>query len=279
MVAMDDAEQLRMEFASPSLLREEFSKNLSTGGCFVAGVSGLSQTQLCCLALVHPESGAQLELMARVVWVTGDGVGLAFEKFGPVLRERIRDFVEAPAAAEPVAEPAPPKPASTEPASTEPASTEPASTEPAPADKQPQDPAPRSGRSVHERMRGLSATEQLRVAREGEPSERTVLERIYGKAVWPALLSNPRLTVPEVARLARMGNMPRPQLEMIAGNASWLSSAQVRRALLCNPRTTSDMVRKILKLTPKSELKVMPKQTAYPQSVRAQAKKLLTTGR
>ncbi len=266
---MNEMEALPLRFASRAALSEEFEKNLSTGGCFVTGASGLSQTQLCRLVLEHPDSGAQLELRARVVWVIADGVGLAFENFGPAVRERIRAFVEAPAAEAPVA---------AEAGAAE-AGAAKGSPEAGAAKGSPEAGTAHTGKSVHERMRGLSATEQLRVAREGEPAERTVLERIYGKAVWPALLGNPRLTVPEVARLARMGNMPRPQLEMIAANTSWLASAQVRRALLCNPRTTSDMVRKILKLTPKPELKAMPKQTAYPATVRQLATKMLTTGR
>ena len=90
--------------------------------------------------------------------------------------------------------------------------------------------------SVHQRVRGLSAAEQMRCAREGEISERTALERGYGKAVWEALLENPRISVPEVARIARKGNVPRPLLEKIVGNAAWLGSSEVRRALLSNSR-------------------------------------------
>ena len=41
---------------------------------------------------------------------------------------------------------------------------------------------------------------------------------MYGKNVWEALLRNPRLTAPEVARIARMGQLPRPLIEIIVGS-------------------------------------------------------------
>jgi hypothetical protein len=66
-----------------------------------------------------------------------------------------------------------------------------------------------------------------------------------------------------------------PLLEVIVANPSWLSSGQVRRALLSNPRLGRDMVAKVLRAMPKAELKMVPKQTAYAGTVRQAAKKML----
>lgn len=228
--------RLRLEL-EPEKLQEEFDKNLKTGGCFVKGVRGVAANASCEVELVRAERGETMKLAARVVFVDDTGVGVAFDDFGPKLREEIASFVND--------------------------------------DRQ--GAGPGLARNVHERMRHLNHAQQQRVAREGEAQERIVLERLYGKAVWPILVANPRLTVPEVARLARMGMMPRPQLETIVANNTWLQSPQVRRALLSNPRLTGDMALKVLRLTPKHELKLVPKQTAYPQAVRAAAKRLLGT--
>lgn len=130
-------------------------------------------------------------------------------------------------------------------------------------------------KNVHERLRGLSLAQQIKLAHNGEVSERIVLERMYGKNVWEALLRNPRLTGPEVARLARMGALPRPQLEIIVGNGGWLQIPEVRRALLSNPRLGTDHIMKILRLMPKHELKLAAVQTAYPMAVRSVARTLL----
>jgi hypothetical protein len=102
-----------------------------------------------------------------------------------------------------------------------------------------------------------------------------VLERLYGKTVWEALLRNTRLTVPEVARLARLGTMPRPLLELIVGNPAWLQVPQVRRALLANPRLTQELVSKVLLALPRDELQLVPQITAYPAAVRQAAKAMV----
>ena len=67
--------------------------------------------------------------------------------------------------------------------------------------------------TLHERLRGLTLVQQHKLAAHGELSERIILERLYGKNVWEALLRNPRLSGPEVARIARMPALARPLLD------------------------------------------------------------------
>jgi len=132
-------------------------------------------------------------------------------------------------------------------------------------------------KNLHERLRGLTLVEQHKRAKEGDVTERTLLERMYGKNVWETLLRNPRLTAPEVARIARMGALPRPMIELIVGNGTWLQVPEVRRALLSNPRLGTDQILRILRLMAKHELKVAAATTAYPYGVRDAAKRLLKT--
>lgn len=130
-------------------------------------------------------------------------------------------------------------------------------------------------KNVRQRMKELSAADRRRVAVSGELQERVALERMYGKAVWESLLQNPKLTMPEVARLARYGTLPRPLIETIVGNAAWVRVPQVRRALLSNSRLDKMMIQKVLRITPKNELELVPQQTAYPMAVRSAAKAML----
>jgi hypothetical protein len=102
-----------------------------------------------------------------------------------------------------------------------------------------------------------------------------VLERLYGKNVWETLLRNPRLTPPEVSRIARYGSLPRVLLEVILANTTWLQAAEVRRAVLSNPRLGTDQIVKVLRLVPKHELRLAAVQTAYPHAVRNAARVLL----
>lgn len=246
------ASQVVISFADLAALEQELHDNLERGGTFVVGTHGLGQDDECEAVLVHP-AGPRLCLPARVVLVVdgaAPGIGLAFIGFDAALRNAVIEFVGESA------EPTPEQP------------DEPAEAfEPGEHDRIP--------RNVHERLRRLTVAEQLKVAREGEVNERVVLERLYGKTVWEALLRNSRVTLPEVTRIARMGALPRPQLELIVATAAWLTSGQIRRALLQNHRLTREMVEKVLRATPKHELKLIPKQTAYPHAVRDAARRLL----
>ena len=121
----------------------------------------------------------------------------------------------------------------------------------------------------------MSGVEQLRMAATGSLPERVALERMYGPTVWPILLENARITTPEVARIARKGTLPRPLVEMIAGNAAWLAVGEVQRALLSNPRAPTAVIEKVLRALPRRDLQRVPTQTAYTTAVRAAAKKML----
>ena len=88
-------------------------------------------------------------------------------------------------------------------------------------------------------------------------------------------MHNPRLTPPEVARIARKGTVPKPLLDVIIDNVSWIKTPQVRRALLGNPKVGNDAILKLLRITPKHELKLIEKGTAYTMPVREAARKLL----
>ncbi len=231
--------QIVIEFEDRSALLTELEDNMCKGGTFAAGASGVSPGEECEVVLVHPQSGDRIVFTARVVMVSAAGAGVAFIDVHAERRAELESFAAAAA-------------------------------RPAPAASKP-------AKNVHERLRGLNPTDQLKVARTGEVNERMILERIYGKAVWEPLLRNLRLTIPEVARLARMGNMPRPQLETIVGNVAWMTAPPVRRALLSNRRLSDVLMTKVLRAMPKAELRVATKQSAYPPRVRDLARKLIRT--
>jgi hypothetical protein len=132
---------------------------------------------------------------------------------------------------------------------------------------------------LHEKIRNLSYSDQQKVAREGEQQERALLERLYGKSVWEALLLNPRITVHEVGRIACKGALPKALLETIVSNRAWLSNAQVRRGVLTNPRLSREKIVQVLRAIPKAELKLVQKQSIYNPTVREAARKLAVGGR
>jgi len=213
--------------------------NLERGSVVGLGVAGLERGAFCDVELVFP-SRERMTVPARAVLTSDTSTVFAFDAFDREALDR---------------QLAPPAPAAR------------------PLDAgEAEEAAPPA--SVQERLRGLTVVEQQRVARDGSVTERVFLERLYGKVVWEALLKNTRITVPEVARLAKMGTMPRPLLELIVGNPAWLQVPQVRRALLANPRLTQEMIHKVLLLLPRDELQLVPQITAYPAAVRLAAKGL-----
>lgn len=277
---MVDKTEIIVEFGSRAELEREFEENLRHGGAFAKCRKALDTGDSCELVLVHPDNKRRMALPASVVWVAMDaevaGVGLEVDGFSADVRERLLSFIQDSCAvfqddvdlvdqehgrfregdqtSLPADDPA-----------VLPEGEEDLSS-PEIKDKQ---------THIRERLRGLSVAEQQKVARGGDLNARIALERIYGKMVWEALLRNSQVTIPEVARIARMGALPKPLLELICSNATWVRAPHVRRALLGNPKIGSVLLDKVLRMTPRSELKLIPKQTAYSPGVRAAARKLL----
>lgn len=276
------------------------ARDLSAGGLFVPGCT-LRLDEECDLVVRAP--GGELALQARAVFVDpAGGAGLELVGFCAEMKARIGELLTAPAPApvpDAVGDLAPSTIPAVElagdaggdeamellellpPGATRATSSERADAAEARAiDRDPDGAADRPQReplakNVYERLRGLTLAEQVKAAHSPDPSARMALERIYGKNVWEPLLRNPRLTAPEVARIARMGQLPKPLIEIILANGAWLQIGEVRRALLTNPRLATDQVLRILRLLSKHELKMASVTTAYPFAVRDCAKRLL----
>jgi hypothetical protein len=221
----------------------QLARDLTAGGVFVPGCAAQIFEEV---ELIVRAGTAEVTVAARIVFVNASGAGLELLAVSADQKQQLaeiaaRDGDGAGAGAE---EPATPE-------------------------------SRKLARNLHERLRGLTLVQQVKLASAGEASERIVLERMYGKTVWEPLLRNPRLTPPEVSRLARMGALPRPMLELICTNGAWLQVPEVRRALLSNPRLAPDQITRVLRMLPKHELKLAATQSSHTQAVRDVAKRLL----
>jgi hypothetical protein len=224
----------------PEVVVELADVDRETGAVLLADCQ-LELNTLC--DLVVRGSAGEVRFAARVVFSDPErGSGLEVLGYGAELRDQLAT-IDAPPAEEPAPEGA--------------------------SEEQ------RLALNHYQRLRGLTLAQQVKKAQSVDMSERIALERMYGKNVWEPLLRNPRLTAPEVARIARMGLLPRTMIEVIVGNGTWLQVPEVRRALLANPKLTPDQVVRVLRLVPKHELKLAAVQTAYPHTVRDAAKRML----
>jgi hypothetical protein len=284
MVLMSSRTTVEIELAADG----QHARDLAAGGVFAPGCA-LGLNEEC--ALIVRGTGGALRVHARVVFLDpGRGAGLELLGFGREMKERLAALVatRAPgdaagagaggaiaagsgeldlsAAADAAA-------AETAAAADADAATDAAAA--ADADAADLGDAPGVSQLDRDRLRNLPLAQQIRRAHSVDLQERILLERMYGKNVWEALLRNPRLTSPEVARIARMATLPRPLIEAILNNGAWLQLPDVRRALLANPRLQLDQVLRVLRLLSKPELKLAAVQSTYPHPVRDAAKRML----
>jgi hypothetical protein len=253
----------------------QHARDLSAGGVFVPGCA-LALNEEC--ALVVRGAAGELRLEARVVFLDpGRGAGLELIGFGAEMKEQLWALAgEGGGLALGSGEldlPAEDGGAAGD------GDDRAVGSAAAAADDECADPGGAAARAgpppSRDRLRYLPLAQQIRRANSAELQERILLERRYGKNVWEALLRNPRLTAPEVARIARMGMLPRPLIELIVGNGAWLQMPEVRRALLANPRLQTDQILRVLRVLPKHELRLAAVQASYPYPVRDAAKRLL----
>jgi hypothetical protein len=247
----------------------KLARDLVAGGVFVPG-EALPLNEEC--ELVLRDATQEIRVRAMVVFANDDGIGLQLHNCDAEMKQRIAGL--GASTAEPVQD-LPAVEAASDAEVPSDAEAAPDGEAAPDCDEEAAGDDKKQSGNLHERLRGLTLAQQIKLAHHGEVSERVVLERLYGKAVWEALLRNPRLTGPEVARIARMGSLPRPMMEIIVGNGGWLQIPEVRRALLTNPRLATDQILRILRMLPKHELKLAAMQTIYPLGVRDQAKKLI----
>ncbi len=248
-------------------LRALYDQHLSKGRAFVSGADctrGVGALEACVLVLEH--AGRRHELRAEAVFVKDEGLGcgvglqlVPLDAAGAAALKAFVDGGEVEGGGEGEAEVEREREGEVE------------------AEAEGEKEAGGT-QTLQDRIRGLSHTEQQKVAAGGGMQERIVLERTFGANVWESLLGNARLTIPEVAKIARKGTLPRPLVETIAGHPSWMAAPEVQRALLGNPRVTAAIIGKILGSMARSELTLVPQQTAYSQGVRMQARKLLGKG-
>lgn len=243
---------------------------LEQGTVLVRGVTqGLVAGAACELAISHPSGGQGVEVQGMAVHFSGNGVVVALSDAGPLRAWLSTLLAPATVDSDEVPSPEVPSPVATEQIAE-------------PGDGSEADAAGpggtwRRGVNLHatERVRKISAIERRKLARTGNQQERVALERAFGKEIWELLLSNPKITGAEVATIARKGSVPVPLIETIVAKRAWIATSVVRRALLTNPRLRGKALEQVLRATPKSELKLMPRQGSYTPAVRQAASRLL----
>lgn len=240
MAGTEGSPEVRLAPEDEDSLKALFEGEFRHRRAFVPGRFDLTERQACSLVLVHPRGGTHA-IGAEAVYVKPDepgaGVGLELTGLDPEAMTALAAFVNRPREALPASAPLP--------------------------------------RNAYERIRQLTLRERDGVARQGNISDRVALERTFGSSVWEALLQNPQLSVPEVAHIAKNGTLPVPLVSVITANSAWLAAGEVRRALLGNPRVNGPHLERVLRATPRNELRQLAALAPCRTQVRALAKRLV----
>ncbi len=117
---------------------------------------------------------------------------------------------------------------------------------------------PREGAgSSWDRIRGLSQTEKILLAVKADRTERAMLLQDNDPRVLLSLLRNPRLTIDEVARVAKSPFLTYQLADVIMQSAPWMGSLDVRLALVRNAKTPQAFALRILPTLPDAEVRAI----------------------
>ena len=106
-----------------------------------------------------------------------------------------------------------------------------------------------------DRMRGLSQMEKILLAVKADRSERALLLQDNDPRVLLSVLRNPRLTVDEVARLAKSPFLNYQIADVIVKTSQWMANVDLRIALVNNPKTPPAFALRILPSLPINDIR------------------------
>jgi len=116
---------------------------------------------------------------------------------------------------------------------------------------------PEKSQNTWDRMRGLSQMEKILLAVKADRTERALLLQDNDPRVLLSILRNPRLTVDEVARLAKSSFLNYQIADVIVKTGQWMAILDVRLALIRNAKTPQAFSLQILPTLPDSEIKAI----------------------
>jgi hypothetical protein len=101
--------------------------------------------------------------------------------------------------------------------------------------------------------------------------ERQILCRDSSPQVLLGLLANPRLEAEDVVTIVKSTHATAAILQRVANERRWMGSAEIRTAVVRNPKTPTPVAVKLLETLPISELRDMAKMGSLREEVRRAA--------
>lgn len=222
-----------IDYESEEELREEYRVNISAAGLRLPGAEPVPLYSSHVVTLRGPWGG-EATVRATAVAMLPEGVALAIEGDTAGLLEALlaRATVEPPRPAAPAEAPEPPK------------------------DQESREARDRN-QTAWDRIRGLSQMEKILLAVKSDRSERMLIVQDNDPRVLLSLLKNPRLTIDEVARVAKSSFLTYQVAEAITKTGHWMANLEVRLALVHNAKTPPQFALRILPTLPESEVRAI----------------------
>jgi hypothetical protein len=133
-----------------------------------------------------------------------------------------------------------------------------------------------------QRIARMGFTERLKAAVKGTREMRSILIRDPNKMIAAAVLSSPKLSMPEVEAIARMTNVSDEVLRIIGNNRAWTKSYGVILGLVKNPKTPLTMSMNLMVRLNDRDLNQLSVDRNVPEPLRVAARKKVvanTTGK
>jgi hypothetical protein len=215
-------------FESEEELREEHATNLAHGALRLPSSEPVALYTTLTISLRGPWGG-EVTVKGSVVATLGGALALAIDGYdAAALAALLEKAVDASAA---------------------PASTAEATATGAEEDDKKQ--------TAWDRMRGLTQMEKILLAVKAERTERAMLLQDNDPRVLLSLLRNPRVTVEEIARVAKSPFLTYQVAEVIMKSAQWMANPDVRLGLVNNPKTPQAFALRILPLLPDNDVRAI----------------------
>lgn len=137
----------------------------------------------------------------------------------------------------------------------------------------PPEAAPREALAV--RIRKLAVPARVKLALTGGKEARQILARDHVKLVQQCVLYNPRISLEEVAAMAKNRSLHGELLRHIANQRDWVRQYQIRLALVLNPKTPLQVSLNLFSGIQERDVRLLAKSRNVPSVLQAQARRTL----
>lgn len=114
---------------------------------------------------------------------------------------------------------------------------------------------------IRRRLQRMGMDEKINLALSGNRQERMALATDSNKAVHHYLLKNVKISLDEIATMARLPSLNPDVLEKIAENPQYTQNPSVAKALVYNPKTPVRTAIRMLDRLPRNEVLLLAKRT------------------